>query len=152
MRFIGAFLAVTAISTLQMYAAAPLGLAWDLDRFSILVACFLGGMVGVVVLVFVGPGAFEAVKRGGRRILGRPEPEEKDDEEPEEPPGRFEKLVDRFGAPFLGIAGPLTVGGFAAAIIGVARGYPRWKMIIWLAIGQAVVLTAYVNTLAAVTS
>ena len=66
-------------------------------------------------------------------------------------PGRFDRLVDRFGAPFLGIAGPMTIGGWAAAVLGSARGLGRLQLIGWLALGQAIVTAVYVYSLAELT-
>ena len=83
-----------------------------------------------------------------RRLLRRPPPTTRTDIKP---PGRFARLVDRFGAPFLGIAGPLTIGGWAAAALGVANGVEKVKLIAWLAVGQALVTVTYVYTLTALT-
>lgn len=149
MKFLAGFLVVLLVAVVQLYVAAPLGLAWSMDRGSIALAAFLGGMIGVVAIVYFGPRimAWSSAQLG--RISGRStEDEESDGESDEATPGRFAELADRFGAPFLGIVGPLTIGGWAAAAIGVGNGINKVKLIAWLAVGQAIVTVAFVYTVA----
>jgi len=66
-------------------------------------------------------------------------------------PVRFARLVDRLGAPFLGVVGPMTIGAWAAAVLGIAHGLGRAELILWLAVGQAAVTASYVYSLAELT-
>jgi hypothetical protein len=145
-RALGIFVVVVAISIVQQYIAGPLGLSMDLAPQWVVLASFIGGMVGVVAIVLGGPALIDKVASFVRRLLRRPPPTTPDDVKPT---GRFAQLVDRFGAPFLGIAGPLTIGGWAAAALGVANGVEKVKLIAWLAVGQALVTVTYVYTLTA---
>ena len=145
------FFSVLSISVVQLYVAAPLGLALDLDRHSVALASFIGGMVGVVVMVFFGPALINSVTSFFRWLFRRPAKEPSEDAG-DEPPGRFSRLVDRFGAPFLGVVGPLTIGGWAAAVLGVSNGIGKVKLIAWLAVGQAIVTATYVYSIAELSS
>ena len=112
-------MAVLAISIAQQYVAGPLGLSWGLSRESVVLASFFGGMIGVVAIVIAGQPLVDKVTSFFRRLFRRPP---KITPEEDKPPGRFARLVDRFGTPVLGIGGPLTIGGWAAAALGVANG------------------------------
>ena len=144
------FVAVAAISVVQLYVAGPLGLAWDLDRHSVALAAFVGGMLGVIALVVVGPRLIDTVTAFFRWLFRRPA-KESDEPTKEKPPGRFARMTDRYGAPFLGVLGPLTIGGWAAALLGRSAGIGKWQLILWLAVGQAIVTAGYVYTLAEIT-
>jgi hypothetical protein len=148
MRTLAIFMAVLAISIVQQYIAGPLGLSWDLNRHWVVLASFFGGMIGVVAIVIYGPALIDKMTSSFRRLFRRPP---KTTPKEVKPPGRFARLVDRFGAPVLGIGGPLTIGGWAAAALGVANGIGKIKLIAWLAVGQAFVTMSYVYTLAALT-
>ena len=150
MRLIAIFFLVTVIGIVQLYVAGPLGLAWDLNRHFVALAAFVGGMIGVVALVIVGPSLIERVTALFRWLFRRP-PKDPQEATDAKPPGRFARLVDRLGAPFLGIVGPLTIGGWAAALLGRARGFGKMQLIIWLAVGQAMVTVSYVYALAELT-
>ena len=150
MRALAIFVSVMAIGIVQLYVAGPLGLAWDLDRSLVALAAFIGGMIGVVTLVIVGPTLIERVTSFFRWLFRRPPKDSVEKPEPK-PPGRFARLVDRLGAPFLGIVGPLTIGGWAAALLGRASGFGKLQLIIWLGLGQALVTASYVYTLAELT-
>ena len=152
MRTVAVFIAVMAVGIVQLYVAGPLGLSWDLGRHSVAAAAFIGGMIGVVALVLVGPALIERVTSFFRWLFRRPKSAAAsvEDVEPESP-GRFARLVDRLGAPFLGIVGPLTIGGWAAALLGRANGIGKFQLIAWLALGQALVTASYVYTIAELT-
>lgn len=150
MKLLGVFVAVAAVGIVQLYVAGPLGLAWDLDRSLVALAAFVGGMIGVVALVIVGPALIDTVTSFFRWIFRRP-PKDPTEVPEASPPGRFARAVDRLGAPFLGIVGPLTIGGWAAALLGRASGFGKVQLIVWLALGQAIVTASYVYGLAELT-
>lgn len=150
MRLVGLFFAVGIVSIVQMYIAVPIGLAGDLDRGSIIVAAWVGGMIGVIAFVFYGPQLAAWIARFLRWILRRPPPEPESEEEEKEP-GFVRRYTERFGAPFLGIVGPMTIGGWGAAILGSTMGMSKGKLIFWLGVGQAIVIVAYVWGLKAAT-
>lgn len=150
MKLFGLFLAVGIVSIVQMYIAVPVGLEGSLDRGSIIIAAWIGGMIGVVAFVYWGAQLTALIARLLRWVLRRP-PKEPDPEEEDKEPGRVQRYTERFGEPFLGIVGPATIGGWGAAVLGTSLGLSKGKLIFWLGVGQAIVVVAYVWGLKAVT-
>lgn len=136
-------LAVGAVSVINMYVAIPLGYGFDLSPGLIAVAAFVGSVGGTVLMVFVGDRIMPAVRQLYRRVRRKDEETEGPEETGEAKSGRARGIVDRFGAPGLGIIGPMTIGGFASAISGVAMGLPKVKLAIWIGIGQGIVVVLY---------
>jgi hypothetical protein len=149
-KFLGLFVAVGIVSIFQMYVAVPIGLSGDLSRGSIIIAAWLGGMIGVVAFVYWGGRIVALIGRFLNWVLRRPA-KKPDDDKADKEPGRVQRYTARFGEPFLGIVGPFTIGGWGAAILGTSMGLSKPKLIIWLALGQAMVVVAYVWGLKAVT-
>jgi hypothetical protein len=112
------------------------------------VAAWVGGMIGVIAFVYFGPTLAAWITRIMRWILRRPpKPEEEEAKEP----GRVQQYAERWGEPFLGVVGPFTIGGWAAAVLGSTMGLSKLKMILWLGVGQAMVVVANTWTLKEVT-
>ncbi|MGI9540045.1 MAG: hypothetical protein ACR2N6_07855 [Miltoncostaeaceae bacterium] len=143
MRLVALAIVVGIVAIFQMYVAVPIGLLGGLDRVSIIVATWIGGMIGVIAFVYFGPVIVAWTGGALRRVRGRPEPEATDDRD-EESHGRTRQYAERLGAPFLGVVGPATIGGWAAAVLGASMGMSKPKLIGWLAVGQAIVTVAYV--------
>jgi uncharacterized membrane protein len=136
-------LAVGVVSVINMYVAIPLGYGFDLSPGLIAVAAFVGSVGGTVLMVFVGDRIMPAVRQLYRRVRRKDEETDGPEETGEAKSGRARGIVDRFGAPGLGIIGPMTIGGFASAISGVAMGLPKVKLAIWIGIGQGIVVVLY---------
>ena len=136
-------LAVGVVSVINMYVAIPLGYGFDLSPGLIAVAAFVGSVGGTVLMVFVGDRIMPAVRQLYRRVRREDEETDGPEETGEAKSGRARGIVDRFGAPGLGIIGPMTIGGFASAISGVAMGLPKVKLAIWIGIGQGIVVVLY---------
>jgi len=151
MKLLAVFVSVLLVSIVQLYIAGPIGLAGDLNPALVAIAAYIGGMIGVVAIVWSGPGVIDKMTALSRRLFRRPPKAESVDGD-DKPPGRFARLVSRFGAPFLGVVGPLTIGGWAAAVLGISSGIGKVKLIAWLAVGQALVTATYVYSIAALTS
>ncbi|MFV1989481.1 MAG: small multi-drug export protein [Acidimicrobiales bacterium] len=151
MKLLAVFVAVLLVSIVQLYVAGPIGLAADLNPTLVALAAYIGGMIGVAAIVWSGPGLIDKMTSFFRRLFRRP-PKVDVEESEDKQPGLFARLLERFGAPFLGVVGPLTIGGWAAAVIGVSSGIDKVKLVAWLAIGQALVTAAYVYSIAAITS
>lgn len=149
MKLLGLFFAVGIVAIFQMYAAVPLGLAGSLDRGSIIVAAWIGGMIGVIAFVYFGPVLAEWIARMLRWVLRRPPKSE--EEKAAKEPGRVQRYAERWGEPFLGVVGPLTIGGWGAAVLGSSMGLSKGKMILWLGVGQAIVVVSYTWALKAAT-
>ena len=153
MRILGLLLAVGIVAIFQLYVAIPIGVAGNLDPVLISIAAWIGGMAGVVAFVYFGPTLVRTTTRAARWVRGRPE---EDDGEPEtDAPAeqsRVRRYAERFGEPFLGVVGPMTIGGWAAAVLGTSMGMSRSKLIVWLGVGQAAVVIAYTAAISAIGS
>ncbi|MBK5110576.1 MAG: hypothetical protein JJE10_04325 [Thermoleophilia bacterium] len=143
MKQIFGVIVVAVVAVINMYVAIPLGYGFDLSANVIAVAAFVGSVGGTVAMVFVGDRIMPAVRRLYRRIRPKDDEADEQDDSGEEKSGKARGLVDRFGAPGLGIIGPMTIGGFASVISGVAMGIPKVKLAIWIGIGQAIVVILY---------
>jgi hypothetical protein len=134
--------ALTAV--LNMYVAIPAGYAFDLSPLASGIAALVGSVGGTVAMVFAGDRIMPRVRGAYRRVRSGTE---RDEEEPSDPDGgeagRTQRIADRFGAPGVGLIGPMTIGGFASAISGVAIGIPKAKLALWIAIGQTLVVVIY---------
>lgn len=138
---------VALVAVLNVYVAVPVGYGFDLSPGATAAAAFVGSVGGTMAMVFVGHLIMPPV----RRIYDRVRPGRGDAEGPEaaeasedaKESSRARSIVDRFGAPGFGLIGPMTIGGFATAISGVAMGIPKVKLAIWLGIGQALVVILY---------
>ena len=130
-------LAVATVAVIFVYAAPPLGYILDLGNVEILVATLIGTTIGSFFLVYAGAWISRAFIRGVYRVLDKPVPESS------APPQWMRDVTERFGAPGLGLLAPFTIGGLAAALLGPALGVPKRRLAIWLAIGSAVMVTAY---------
>ncbi|MGI9556661.1 MAG: hypothetical protein ACR2N5_01835 [Solirubrobacterales bacterium] len=133
------------VAILNVYVAVPAGYAFDMGNELILIVALAGSVGGTVAMVFVGDTIWPWLKGAFRKARGKPvEPEEGAAETGEdEKSGKAAHIVDRFGAPGLGLIAPWTIGGFAGAISGVAFGLPRLKLALWLALGQAIFVVFY---------
>lgn len=154
---------VGLVSVFNMYVGVPAGYGFDLSPVVIGVAAFVGSVGGTVALVFLGDRVMPRVRRARDRVVPavtkayrrvRPgaEPGGGEEDEPSErpgdegggePSGRVRGIADRFGLPGIGLLGPLTIGGFASAVSGVALGYPKLKLAVWVGIGQGLVVVGY---------
>ena len=136
---------VAVISVLNMYVALPVGYGFDLSPMVIFIAALVGSVGGTVAMVFLGDRILPRLRRAAQRVR----PGSKEGEEAEatksdsEGSGKARAIVERFGAPGLGLIGPSTIGGFASAISGVAMGIPKVRLAVWVGIGQALVVTVY---------
>lgn len=135
---------VAVIAVFNFYIAIPAGFGFDLPDGSIAVAAFVGSVSGTVAMVFVGDRIMPRLRAAYRRVRPGDDEEEASQDESAAGGGRARALVDRWGAPGLGIIGPLTIGGFASAISGVAMGIPKLKLAVWVAIGQGIVIVGFV--------
>lgn len=156
---------VALVSVFNMYIGIPAGYGFDLSPVVIGIAAFAGSVGGTVLLVFLGDRVMPRLRRARDRVMppvtrafrrilpgsasegereGKDEMVEKPaDEGKREPSGRMRGIADRFGAPGIGLIGPLTIGGFASAVSGVALGIPKVRLAVWVGIGQGLVVVGY---------
>ena len=132
-----AMLIVALAAVVSAYVAPPLGYILDLSTTEVLIATVLGVSVGSFVLVYAGAWMTDKLITRYYRLRKKEMPERKD------PPEWLVSIAERYGAPGLGIIGPLTIGGMASALLGPAIGIPKRKLAPWLAVGSAVLFTAY---------
>lgn len=166
MKQIAGVIVVALTSVVNHYVGIPAGYGFDLSPAVIGIAAFVGSVGGTVALVFVGDRVMPRVRAARDRVLpqvreayrrvrpgtdsvaegeeeGGARTGEADAEADAEPSGRVRGIADRFGAPGIGLIGPLTIGGFASAVSGVALGYPKLKLAVWVGIGQGLVVAGY---------
>jgi len=134
---------VAVVAIFNMYVAVPVGYGFDIGTETIALAAFVGSVGGTIAMVFVGDRIMPGVRRLYRRIRKKDDEPDEADQTGDEKSGKARGLVDRFGAPGLGLIGPMTIGGFASAISGVAMGIPKVRLAIWIGIGQAIVVILY---------
>jgi hypothetical protein len=128
---------VVLIGAAFAYAAPPLGYILHLQTAEILIATVAGAVLGAYVLVFASDWIFGKLLSGFYRMLGKPVPQRTP------APQWMLDFVDRFGAPGLGLIGPATIGGLAAAFLVPVLGIPKGKGAFWLAVGSAVTFGGY---------
>ncbi len=143
MKQVFGIIVVGFVSAVNMYVGIPLGYGFDLSPEVTGLAALVGSVGATVAMVFVGERIMPAVRRLYRRVRRRDEEGEEPGEGDQEKSGRARGIVERFGAPGLGIIGPMTIGGFASAVSGVAMGLPRLKLAIWIGIGQTLVVVLF---------
>ena len=129
------FLSVFLLSSFELWAAVPAGIALGLSPLLVWLATVSGAMVGIVGVVLAG----ERLRPWLIARLGRGRAREG---------GRVRGIWERYGVIGWGLVGPLLLGAPLSAALGVALGAPRGRLVFWL--GAGVVLWVTVLTLAAV--
>lgn len=132
-----AMILVALAAVVSAYVAPPLGYILDLSTAEVLIATVLGVSIGSFVLVYAGSWLTDKLIGRYYRLRNKEVPERKD------PPEWMVAITERWGAPGLGLLGPLTIGGMASALLGPALGIPKRRLAVWLAVGSAVMFTLY---------
>ena len=98
----------------------------DYGFVELFAAMAVGGCIGATIVVFVGD---EASRwwAAHRKVRSRPKPT-----------SWINRIVDRFGAPGLGLLGPVAVGTPAAAMIGIGLKIKRGPLLAWLLVGTLI--------------
>jgi uncharacterized membrane protein len=144
MKAIGAFLLVAAISVFQMLAAPPVGQMLDLPEWAIFLATLTGSISGTLAFLYASERFMPYLTALLRRVRRTAEQEaQKEQEESAEKSGRVRHIADRYGEMGLGLVAPMTIGGFAAALMGTAMGLNRNKLAAWLVVGITIFVLLY---------
>jgi hypothetical protein len=136
LRILG-MLAVAISAALFAYVAPPLGAALRMSLGDIVMSTMIGTALGAYVLVYASHWLLGKLIAGFYRLVDKPVPERSP------APQWLLDFVDRFGAPGLGLIGPVTIGGLAAGVLVPVLGIPRRKGAFWLAIGSSVTFGIY---------
>jgi hypothetical protein len=129
--------AVVVSAAVFAYAAPPLGCIFQLGTLEILAATVAGTVLGSYALVYASEWIVSRLMAAVYRALGRPVP----DRSPT--PGWMHDAIDRFGAPGLGLIGPLTIGLLAAGVLVPVLGIPKARGALWLAVGSSATFGLY---------
>ena len=116
-------LTVAALATFEIYAAIPMGFAFNLSPWIIMLASATGGLIGVFVAAFLGDKI--------RAIIARyKKPKEKEVKE-----GMIHRIWNKYGIIGLGFLGTLTVGAPVSIAVGISFNASLKKLLTWCCIG-----------------
>lgn len=140
----GKLVAVVALGIADFWFAVPLGIGFGMPPAFVAIIVAASACVGVLLAVALGARlrAWWARRRGARFEGVEPRA-------PTRRARRAERILHEYGAPGLGIIGPVLVGSSVSAAVGVSLGVPRSRVIIWTiigAVGWTIVLTVVVAT------
>jgi uncharacterized membrane protein len=108
----------------------PLGFSFGLGSLEVYLLACLGSFVGMTVLVLASGWL--------RRHVDLPTPD---------PTSRVALMARRYGAPGLGIVGPIFPGVTVAMLLGLALDLDRRSLVAWMSVGVAVMFAIYVVVL-----
>lgn len=106
----------------------PVGFALGLAAWEVLVAACTGAIGGLVIFLYVG----DAVRARVSTTAGPPERD-----------SAARRVADRFGARGLGLVGPLFPGTTLSVVLGLAMGFSRRSLAVWMSIGILALYSAY---------
>ncbi len=128
-------LGVLALSFVELWAAAPAGIALGLPPVLVWAATVAGAVLCIVVVVYAG----DRLRSWLERRLGHGRAPEG---------GRVRRVWERYGVVGFGLIGPLVLGVPLSAALGVGLGAPRRRLVVWLTAG-AVLWTTILTVAAA---
>jgi len=110
---------VAVFGGIEFWLAVPAGFAFGLHPLVTCIATIVGGVVGVLVVLIPGErlGAWLA-----RRRAGRPKPKSWE---------RASRIWDRYGLIGLAFMSPILPGAPLGALIALALGSSRWRVLLW---------------------
>lgn len=129
------FVLSLALGFAYFISAVPAGVAAGAPVWGAALAAWIGYGLGGLVVAVLGDPVRMALERRFATQLERFRG------------GRIYPIITRYGPPALGLLAPLTIGPQIAALFGLAAGMPKWRLVMWIAIGVA----PYVIAFAAIT-
>jgi len=123
MHLLGALASVFGLGFLYFLSAIPAGAVLGMPLWLAALAAWLGYSAGGVVVVFAGAPLRAALMRRFK-IEARPAK-----------PTLVHRAWDRFGLPALGLLAPVTIGPQIGALLGLALGASRGRLVIAIAGG-----------------
>jgi hypothetical protein len=119
------FLSVAAVAVVELWAAAPAGIAMGLPAPLVWLATLCGALLSIAVVVVAGDRLRAwLVGRFGHGVAREG--------------GRMRRLWDRYGVIGWGLLAPLLLGAPLAAAAGVALGAARGRLLFWLGVGVTI--------------
>lgn len=123
MQWIGSIATVFGLGFVYFISAIPAGVALKLPVWIAAVAAWLGYSAGGFVVAFAG----EPVRVWlMRRLKMQVDPES---------PSLVMRAWRRYGLPALGFLAPVTIGPQAAALLGLALGTPKVRLVLAISLG-----------------
>ncbi len=129
-------LVVTGLGAVELWAAAPAGLAMRIHPVAVFTAAAAGGIASGIAVILLGERVREWIRRrragddGGSRT------------------GIVYRIWQRYGVIGWGLLAPLLTGSPLGAALGLALGAPARRLSFWISVGS--VLWSAVFTLIAV--
>lgn len=136
MGFVVKLTVVIGLGAVELWAAAPAGLAMHIHPIVIFVSAAAGAVMGGMVVVLLG----ERVRGWIRRRRGGDGEGKKT--------GMAYRIWQRYGVIGWGLLAPLLTGSPLGAALGLALGAPARRLLFWIGVGS--VLWSAVFTLTAV--
>lgn len=124
------FLVFLMGAAVEVVIAIPIGIAVNLNPFTVSIAAFLGNAVPTLIIIYIYD-AYVAWKNRQTSIESGAKP-------PSKRKQRARKLLDRFGLPGLAILGPLITGTHIATALALAMGCQRNRVLIWMLLSLVV--------------
>jgi hypothetical protein len=123
MQFLGGLATVFGLGFIYFISAIPTGAALKLPLWIAALAAWLGYSAGGVVVAFAGAPLRAWLTR---RFKIAPDPEN---------PSLVLRAWRRYGLPALGLLAPVTIGPQAGALLGLALGASRGRLVAALSLG-----------------
>lgn len=123
MHWIGSIATVFGLGFVYFISAIPAGVALKVPVWAAAIAAWIGYSAGGLVVAFAG----EPVRVWlMRRLKVKVDPQS---------PSLLMRAWRRYGLPALGFLAPVTIGPQAAALLGLALGTPKMRLVLAIAIG-----------------
>jgi uncharacterized membrane protein len=117
-------------------AAIPFGLSMTLPGPLTLLATLMGSYASQLCAIF-GVDRIRIIWRAWRKRRDADTSHVPKDRLSTKSGRRARRILDRFGAPGLGMVGPVLFGNWGSAALGAALGVPRGRLLPWLMAGSA---------------
>ncbi len=134
MELVMKLLTVLGLSTIELWAAIPAGLALQLHPMTVGITAAIGAMLGALAVVLLG-------ERVRTWLVRRHSSKEEKGQH-----GLIYRIWHRYGVIGLGLLAPLLTGAPLGAALGLTLGVPAGRLLLWISLG--IMLWSTVLTLA----
>jgi membrane protein YqaA with SNARE-associated domain len=123
MQWLGGCASVFGLGFIYFILAIPTGAKLGLPLWLAATVAWLGYTAGGAVVVFAGAPLREWLMR---RFKIQPNPEK---------PSLIHRAWNRFGLPAVGLLAPVTIGPQGSALLGLALGVSKWRLLLAISLG-----------------
>jgi hypothetical protein len=116
-------LVVFGLSIIELWAAIPLGFAFNLHPATIFGLSSAGSIISALLVVLVGSKIRSTILRW--RYGENKAPQH----------GRLHNIWERYGVMGLGLLSPLLLGAPLGAALGCVFGAEKWRLLLWMSLG-----------------